>query len=164
MKYTHFICSFCLWWAFGWLTVWIYKVMLNCFSKYLYHFICLLGMCKISKLNWIFLNPECCQPYFPSWVNVQWNLMVLISNFLIATKAWHFFLCYWLYVFSLWWNCLVMSVVNFPIGLFLFYFLEGCFYGFDTNSLLALLFHRYLLWVVAFPFSCFESSFNEQKF
>lgn len=84
--------------AFGWVTIEIYKMIPDCFSKYLYHFITLLTACKIATLHsfsWT-LNIDYFLFFFFSflttflffhWTNVKWNLMTLISNFLIAAKA-----------------------------------------------------------------------------
>ena len=44
--------------AFGWVTIQIYKMIPDCFSKYLYHFITLLTVYKIATLHCIFLNME----------------------------------------------------------------------------------------------------------
>lgn len=37
--------------AFGWVTIQIYKMIPDCFSKYLYHFITLLTTCKMATLH-----------------------------------------------------------------------------------------------------------------
>ena len=44
--------------AFGRVTIQIYKIIPDCFSKYLYHFITQLTVCKIATLHCIFLNTE----------------------------------------------------------------------------------------------------------